>query len=213
MRLPIRRLTAAEFDQCLLAGDRRQGLLLYRPACPDCNACVPIRLDLQEFSPTSSQRRARRVGERTLTVCLGRPSVDEARVSLYNLHKTSRGLDGGDPDITAAEYAAFLVETCVDSWELSYWVGSQLVGVAVFDRSEVALSAVYCHYDPRVQGLSIGTFSVMHQVSLGRQWGLRWLYLGYVVDACDAMRYKASYLPHERRVGGSWQVVERSDAV
>lgn len=209
MRLPIRRLTAEEFDACLLRGDRRQGVLLYRPACGHCQACVPIRLDVAAFVPTRGQTRAWRTGLRRLAVRLARPSADAQRARLYNLHKRERNLDSEDREITELEYSAFLVETCADTWELSYWLGEELVGIAVFDRSVRALSAVYCHYNPRVAGLSVGVFSVMQQLELCRQWNLQWLYLGYVVDDCQAMRYKAGYLPHDRLLAGVWTTVQR----
>ena len=52
-------------------GDRRQGILLYRPDCPDCRACEPIRLDMQTFAPDRSQLRAFKAGARRLTVDIG----------------------------------------------------------------------------------------------------------------------------------------------
>lgn len=204
MRLPTRRLSQQDLDTCLAEGDRRQGVLLYRPQCGWCNACEPIRLDLQTFEPTRAQRRAERVGFQRLEVTLGPPQVDDDRVALYNLHKRERGLDADELDATTRDYAAFLVESCTESWELTYRLDGQLVGVAVFDRSASALSAVYCCYDPRYPGLSIGVFSVMVQVGLCRQWGLRYLYLGYFVQGCKAMRYKAGYTPHQRLVDGHW---------
>lgn len=205
MRLPLRRLTPEEMDHCLDRGDRRQGVLIYRPECPTCSECTPIRLDMQTFAPTRAMKRAWRVGERRLTVTLDRPQVSPDRVALYNKHRQLRDLDQGDGDVRAGEYGAFLVDSCCDSWELTYREEGRLVGTAIFDRAATSLSAVYCCYDPTVVGLSVGVYSVLHQVELCRQWQLRWLYLGYWVAASRAMRYKASYLPHELLVGGRWQ--------
>jgi len=39
LRVPTRMLRASEFDQRLEQGDRRQGMFLYRTACPSCRAC------------------------------------------------------------------------------------------------------------------------------------------------------------------------------
>ncbi|MBM4344195.1 MAG: arginyltransferase [Deltaproteobacteria bacterium] len=212
MRLPLLPLDAEQFDRCLAAGDRRQGILLYRPQCPNCTACEPIRLDVQTFAPDRTQRRVLRVGQARLTMRLGRPVVDAERVALYNLHKHARGLDHGEGTVTAADYAGFLAETCVDTFELSYWDGERLVGVAIVDRAAHSLSAVYCCYDPRVAGVSIGVFSVMTQVELCKAWGLRWLYLGFYVAGCRAMRYKGRYGPHQRLVDGRWATRPRAVA-
>ena len=37
--------------------DRRSHGLAYRPACPGCNACVPVRIAASEFDYTKSFRR------------------------------------------------------------------------------------------------------------------------------------------------------------
>ena len=209
MRLPLAELTGTQFDACLARGDRRQGILLYRPDCGSCTACEAIRLDVKAFAPTKTQARMHKRGRARLRVEVGRPRVDAARVRLYNLHKRLRQLEGGEGLATAADYSGFLAESCVDTWELSYWMGEQLVGVAIVDRGQTSLSAVYCCYDPEVPGISVGVFSVMETVALCRQWGLQWLYLGFYVAGCRAMRYKASYGPHLRLIAGQWQPMPR----
>src|SRR6266511_253674 len=51
LRLPLRTLTRTEFDQQLIAGNRRHGKLVYRTECPSCRACEPIRVLVNEFAP------------------------------------------------------------------------------------------------------------------------------------------------------------------
>ncbi len=204
MRLPIRRLAPAEMAARLEAGDRRQGSLLYRPRCPLCKACEAIRLDVETFRPNSSQRRAWRTGEAKLVTRLEEPSVTPRKVELYNLHKRLRGLQLSDGPIDAEQYEEFLVDTCVATVELQYWLDDVLVGVAVADHASDGLSAVYCYYDPRLPGLSIGTYSVLKQIELCHRLGRRYLYLGLYVEGCEAMEYKTRFLPHQRRIEGVW---------
>ena len=203
-RLPLRPLSRAEFSQRLIAGDRRQGMLLYRPACPTCNACQAIRLDVQEFRPSRSQRRVLRRGGHELHTQIARPTLTLEKVRLYNRHKIERGLLVGQELVDPTGYEEFLVDTCAETFELSYSYGGTLVGVAVTDRAADALSAVYCFYDPDFGWLSPGTFSILTQIELCRAWGLRYLYLGLYVAGCAAMAYKAHFLPHERLVNGRW---------
>ncbi len=40
------------------SGYRRNGQWHYRPACPDCTACIPTRIPVARFKPSRSQRRA-----------------------------------------------------------------------------------------------------------------------------------------------------------
>ena len=204
LRLPARALDRDELEARLAAGDRRQGFVLYRTACPACRACEPIRLEVSSFVATRSQHRVLRRGERTLKVDIGPPLLDSRRLWLYNAHKQARGLSDGQPPIDAEGYRDFLVSTCCDSFELRYRLDGELMGVAIVDRSRHALSAVYCYYDPECERLSIGTYSILKQLELCKSWGLRYLYLGLYIEDCDAMRYKARFLPHERLIEGKW---------
>ena len=212
LRLPMRRLRAAEYAQRLAAGDRRQGLLLYRPTCSACTACEAIRIDVAEFQLSKTQRRIFRRGEAVLRTEVDRPTTTAEKVALYNRHKVERGLLVGDGRIDEEGYEQFLVETCTDTIELCYRLGDQLVGVAIADRAADALSAVYCFYTPDHAALSLGTYSILKQIALCRVWGLRYLYLGLYVGDCGAMRYKARYLPHERLIGGTWRRFSRADS-
>src|SRR5262245_19181665 len=76
LRIPARGLARQELEARLSRADRRQGLFLYRPACPGCVACEPIRLDLTRFKPNRSQRRTLSRGDQALSVDLGEPIAD-----------------------------------------------------------------------------------------------------------------------------------------
>ena len=209
LRLPVRRLRPRELDVRLAAGDRRQGLLLYRTACPTCAACEPIRIDVLAFNPGRTQRRIYRRGETEIETELGPLDATAEKVALYNRHKRLRNLTSGERRIDLDAYTSFLGESCCDSFEMRYRVAGKLIGLAVVDRSSTALSAVYCYFDPSLEHLSPGVYSILKQIELCKRWGLRHLYLGLYIADCASMAYKRSYLPHERLLGGQWVTVER----
>ncbi|HMF42590.1 MAG TPA: arginyltransferase [Polyangia bacterium] len=212
LREPVRPLTGAEFDARLEAGDRRAGPLLYNQECPACAACEPIRVDVRAFAPSRSQRRAQARGSAAVAVELGPIEVDAARVALYRAHERGRGLDrDGRPAIDPIGYESVFALTCVDGFELRYTVGDRLAGVAITDRGERALSAVYTFWDPAHAALSLGTFSILTQIALARRWGLDWLYLGLAIRDNHSMAYKMAFMPHERRIGGTWRRFARSE--
>jgi leucyl-tRNA---protein transferase len=205
LRIPLRRLSREEFDRRLEVGNRRQGRLLYRTQCPACTACEPIRLLVNEFVPGRTQRRVLRQGQSTFEVEIGPPELTRDRVALYNRHKQGRGLMREDGVLSAAGYEAFLVDTCCETFEIRYRAKGELVGVAVVDRGQDGLSAVYTYYDPEYESLSPGVFSVLTQVELCKRWRLPYLYLGLYVEGCARMVYKGRYTPHERLINGRWR--------
>lgn len=209
LRLPVRRLEPDELDGRLALGDRRQGPMFYRPTCPDCAACIPLRIEVERFVFSRSHRRIYTRGMRELTFELGPPTTDERRVELYNLHKRGRGLGDEDSRIDEVGYRAFLGETCCDSYELRILHEGRLIGVSVFDCAASAISAVYCYYDPAYNRWSLGTLAILREIELCRALGLRFLYLGLYVEGCAAMTYKSRYLPHQERRGDDWIDVER----
>jgi leucyl-tRNA---protein transferase len=210
LRLPARGLRADELDQRLAAGDRRQGPVLYRTNCPHCDACIPLRIDVERFEESRTHRRIVRRAGRALRCEIGPPVADTRRVELYNRHKQGRGLGAADGSIDLDGYRAFLVETCCDSFELRMYADDLLVGVSVVDRGFSSLSAVYCFYDPNHSHLSLGTYAIIREIELCRAWGMRYLYLGLYVQGSAAMAYKARFLPHQQRQNGRWVDVQET---
>ncbi|MCC6164190.1 MAG: arginyltransferase [Acidobacteria bacterium] len=207
LRVPARPLTRSEVDAALAAGDRRQGVFLYRPACPACQACEPIRIPVGEFQPSATHRRTLRAGDARFRLEIGKPVADEERAALYARHKWGRGLTTAEDneEITDVEtYAAFLVETCCESLEFALWDGDRLVAVAVADRGDQSLSAVYCCFDPEYARFSPGTYTILKQWEYCQAEQLPHLYLGLFVADSTHLSYKASFSPHERRIDGTW---------
>jgi len=204
LRAPVRPLTGAEFDARMAAGDRRAGPLLYNQACPACAACEPIRVDVRAFAPSRSQQRAHAKAEAAVTVRLGPIEVDDARLALYRKHGRGRELDHDGPPIDTIGYESAFAMSCVEGFEVRYEVAGRLAAVAITDRGERSLSAVYTFWDPTHAALSLGTFSILTQVALARRWGLDWLYLGLAIRENHSMAYKLAFMPHERRIAGTW---------
>ena len=209
LRAPAAVLSRAQFDAELASGTRRTGGFLYRTACRDCRACEPIRLDTQTFAPSRSQQRVLRRGERLVTIEIGPPQFDEQRVELFNLHRRLRGLAHGDDELDAADYRAFLVDTCCDTFEIRQYVERRLAAVAICDRGDDSLSAVYCYFDPRMSWCSPGVYSILKQIEFCRGQQMRYLYLGLYIADSPHMSYKANFLPHQRLIDGRWQSFRR----
>ncbi len=216
MRLPLRLPTPRfiphdQFDELLHEGDRRSGPLLYRPTCPDCQACEAIRVPVARFAPSRSQRRVWRRNAGTVRTEFAPPTVTAQHVALYNRHKLERGLARRSEGATERDYRFFLVETCVDTRELRYYVGDDLIAVSILDFGQTAVSSVYHYFDPDHDGRSMGVFSILQEIAHCAALGIEWYYLGLYVGDCRHLRYKADYYPHQRRVRGAWREYANPD--
>jgi arginyl-tRNA--protein-N-Asp/Glu arginylyltransferase len=206
LRLPSHRLTPREVDARLATGERRIGALWYRTACPTCTACIPLRLDVRRFTPPRWGRRVLRRGDARFRLRTGPPSVDGRRLALHNKHLIERGFAGARAQgIDAETYRGHFVTTTCETLEMSYEVDGRLAMVAIADRGQESLSAVYCYYDTALAHLSPGSYSILKQWQVCCTWGLRYLYLGFYIAESPRMRYKARFVPHERLIGGAWQ--------
>ena len=195
-------LSGDDLDQLLARGYRRSGPYFYRPQCPSCTACEPIRVPVATFRPTATQRRVWRHGQIRFRVEMTQVTVDEERLGLFNRHRLARRLD--DEPASLLEYETFLGETACHTVEIDYRVGEQLVAVAITDIGSKSWSAVYCYFDPQVARWSPGVFSILTQLRLAGQHGAEYLYLGLYAAEAAHLKYKVQYRPHQRLIGGQW---------
>jgi len=195
-------VSPSELEHLLERGWRRFGPVYFRPVCKGCAECISVRVPVQSFAPSPNLKRvARRAAQVRLEV--GAPQVDEARLALYRRWHASREAERGwKPDRIGAE--SYAMQFCFPhpaAREFSYWEGETLVGVGIADETPRALSAVYCYHDPSRSKLSIGTLNVLRAIEYARLRGIAHVYLGYCVEGCESLSYKARFRPQERLVG------------
>ncbi|RKH35725.1 arginyltransferase [Corallococcus sicarius] len=202
--LVMRNVSPQEYEHLLVRGWRRFGPQYFRPACASCHECVSLRVPVEGFQPNRSQRRARAACAH-LRVEVGPPRVDEERLALYRAwhadRETTREWDASE--LGAREYSLQFAFPHPSAREVAWYddsdpaAGPKLVGLGICDEMPQAWSAVYFFYDPACARLSLGKASVLFQVELARERGIPYVYLGYRVLACDSLRYKAGFRPHE----------------
>lgn len=190
---PMRPLTNALYGQLIQHGFRRSGEHVYRPFCPQCNACKPARIALQQFKPNRSQRRClQRNADVSMT--LKPAEYDEAHYDLYARYLQHRHVGGGMDNPTPQTYQHFLTCRWSDTAFIEFKDGQQqLLGVAVTDFVTGGASAFYTFFDPTLTARSIGTFAILKQIELAQKYHLDYLYLGYWIEACPKMNYKSRF--------------------
>jgi arginyl-tRNA--protein-N-Asp/Glu arginylyltransferase len=183
------------------AGFRRSGKVVYQPACAGCRRCLSLRVPVATFEPSKSQRRCWRRNQ-ALSVTVGSPVADDERYRLYRKYVTEwHDKPSADDDGDSSDYESFvqfLYDSPVQTAEYCYRDESgRLMAVGICDVSERSLSSVYFYHDPAESRRGLGTFGAIYEIEDAKTRGIPYYYLGYWVDGCRTMAYKATYRPHE----------------
>jgi len=166
-----------------------------------------MRVPVEAFQMSKSQRRVWRRNS-DLTVDVGEPVADQERFALYLKYiKEWHGKQEPD-DHSYRSFVSFLYESPVPTREYQYRdPAGKLIGVGICDVSDRWMSSVYFYHDPSESRRSLGTFSALYEIAECCRLGIPYYYLGYWVDGCATMAYKASYRPHQILEGdGVWRV-------
>lgn len=190
------------FGVFLAAGYRRNGNSLYTMQCPDCQACVPIRLVPEKFVANRNQRRVLQ-RNRDLEIVVGPLMMTEEKMHLCARFLADRYPGRGN---TATDYySGFFLNSITTSMEITYRFEGRLLGVSVVDLGQRWLNAVYFFFDPDFAWRSLGTMNILYLVEICRQYGMEELYLGYWIEGVAAMSYKTRFRPHFLLRDGKWQ--------
>lgn len=194
----IARLSASEYERLMDKGYRKFGPLLFHPVCDSCRECRPLRIEAARFQPDRSQRRTLKRNA-DLTIRVAPPSVDQARLDLYNRYHASQEARKGWPVITKdpEEYVFSFVHNPIPGQEITLWEGDALRAVVLTEITPNVVSGVYHFHDPDYSDRGIGTFGMLQTIELARQLGKKWAYFGYYVTDCGSLNYKARFRPCE----------------
>ena len=201
---PSHLITAEVYSELIQLGFRRSGAYVYRPLCDRCRACVPVRLLVDEFTPTRTQRRAAK-RHANLTTHMLPLRFEQEHFDLYRRYQSQRHPGGGMDQDDQQQYHQFLLESGVSSNLVEFRENDVLRMVSVVDVSNSGLSAVYTFYDPEIEQASFGTYNVLWQIARCRALRMPYLYLGYWIADSQKMAYKVKFRPLEGFIDGRWQ--------
>ncbi len=206
-------INAPLYSKLVQYGFRRSGSYIYRPRCDQCNACVQLRVPVNQFTPNRSQQRAWKQHAKldaTLHPLHDKPEY----YSLYQRYQKARHPDGGMDNDDRDSYQTFLFHSQVDTLLVEFREQGVLRMVSVIDLLSDGLSSVYTFYEPDLPRTRYGVYNVLWQIELSRKLNLDYVYLGYWIKNSRKMSYKTGYQPAQGLIDGQWQTLSKdaSDA-
>jgi leucyl-tRNA---protein transferase len=209
---------APELNNLLTHGGfRRSQSIAYRPACERCQACVSVRVIVDEFRATRNMRRVlERNGDLAGEMRIAAPTAEQ--YSVFRAYLDARHGDGGMADMTVLDYAMMIEDSHVPTRLVEYRRRTsasrrpgegELLAVALTDVLKDGLSMVYSFYEPDFPSRSLGTFMILDHIARARRMRLDYVYLGYWVRGSRKMDYKARFLPQERLAPEGWLRADR----
>ncbi|MFO1372018.1 MAG: arginyltransferase [Candidatus Competibacteraceae bacterium] len=184
-------------------GFRRSGDHVYRPHCRGCTACRSLRIPVEKFRPNRSQRRIWSRNQ-DLQAQLQEAIFLDEHFDLFARYIMVRHPGGGMDPASPENYWSFITSRWCSTSLCEFRHDQKLLAVAVVDWLDDGLSAVYTFFDPLEEARSLGTLAILWQIAEARRLGLRWVYLGYWIEQCEKMAYKARLTPHEVFVTERW---------
>jgi arginyl-tRNA--protein-N-Asp/Glu arginylyltransferase len=196
-------------DQLSMAGFRRSHGICYVPACPSCDACVAVRVVVDEFKPGKSFKRIMRRNA-DLTAEIVEPIATHEQYSLFSDYQRARHQGGDMSKMDFLDYQALIEDTPVNTLVVEFRKPSgALAGACLVDRLSDGLSAVYSFFDESDYERSLGTYMILWLIGEARSQELPFMYLGFWIDGCSNMAYKSRFQPLERITPDGWERMDR----
>lgn len=193
------------YSVLLEKGFRRSGEHIYRPQCDQCNACISIRIPVNQFKPNKTQKRCLKKASQ-FTFKRYPAAFSEQHYQLFDKYVTERHSDGDMYPTTTHQYREFLLCNWLECQYLDIFdINTQkLIATCVFDQVKDGLSAVYTYFDPEYSKFSLGRLAILKLIEMAQQQDLNYVYLGYWIKNSQKMAYKGEYRPLECFINDQW---------
>ena len=193
----IHECTKEQCEALILRGWRRFGSMYFRPICQECRACESLKIDVENYVFSKSERRTLRKNS-SLKAILRHPTLTRDHLELFDrYHRYKHHTRAWDePKVDPKNYYASFIQGHGDfGYEILYFDNERLVAVDLVDILDEGISSLYCYYDPEYASHSLGRYTLLEQIRLAKRLDLKWIYLGYYVESCQSLAYKGAYRP------------------
>ena len=187
-------------------GFRRSGNMTYRPNCMFCSQCISVRIPVEQFVPSRSQKRVLRK-TRHLNYKIEPIENADQYFDMYYRYQCSRHKDGIMCDSSIEKYRSFIESNIAETKLLVICDNDKPVCVSVIDLLHDGLSAVYTFFEPDYSKLSLGTYAILSLTKLGKKHCFDYIYLGFWIEESSKMNYKIKFQPLQGFIDDEWQTL------
>ena len=194
----IENSSAAYCQELIERGYRRFGKMYFRPSCSTCDECKSIKIDVENFELSKSQKRVIKKASEIKSY-IQRPNLSKLHLELFEkYHLYMKDKKGWEYSPTTAQgyYSSFVDAHNDFGYEILYYHEEKLIGVDLIDILEDGISSIYFYYDPDYVEYSLGKLSLYNQIMYAKNSNKKWIYLGYYVKDCPSLSHKSHYKPY-----------------
>lgn len=184
-------------------GFRRSGNHIYQPACQTCKQCIPVRVPVNDFKPSKSQKRCFKKNS-DLTLNYNHNPDFKIYMPLYEKYINQRHAHGDMFPPNLDQLCNFLSSRWCQTIALEWFLEKKLVAVAFTDILDDGYSAIYSIFDPDLASRSLGSYAILQQIDIAKQSRKQYLYLGFWIKPCRVMSYKGNFRPIECYQNHQW---------
>lgn len=187
------------------AGFRRSHAIAYAPACPNCKACIPVRIVVDGFKPDRTMRRIIEA-TRDIAAIRGPARATSEQYRLFARYQDTRHAGSDMALMGFYDYRSMIEDSPIDSFLVELRSPqNRLMGVCLGDALSDGLSAVYSFYETDNPKSSLGTRIVLWLIEEAKRLGLPYVYLGYWIAESRKMAYKTRFKPLEAFGPAGWE--------
>lgn len=187
-----------QMDALWLAGWRHFGPIFYRyreaVTTDGLRHVMPLRIDVERFIASKSQRRVLRKNE-DLVVKVKRAVIDDERQRLFDAHKM-RFKDNIPNSLEDFLGPAPHAVPCI-TLEIGTYLTGRLIAASYMDVGATGVSGLYAFFDPNESHRSLGTATMLWELTVAKRAGKRWHYPGYCYREPSIYDYKKHFGPME----------------
>lgn len=151
---------------------------------------IPLRVDLQHFTPSRSQKRAL-ARNRDIEFIIRDTVVDAAKEALFLRHRER--FEDNVPDSLHTFLSREPATVPCRNLELCVYEGGRLLAASFLDLGQTATSAVYAIFEPDEHKRSLGIYTMLRAIEYSRALGCRYYYPGYAYREPSVYDYKKNF--------------------